>query len=385
LVYITRSITAPGSRRIFVPLLDDLERKWILKCQTGAIRRRLEITSEGLLLGAGTCLAKMIRDAGGAPVLALDGQGSRIIALLSVACERAVPASVMDTLRKASDFWSRGEKALAHVHLSFFRAPPFETNEQAFRLFAANEPFEAGLSPRRLMKALDLDPAPLDILQKYNPDQPRVPAGSGRISGEWGDGTGANTPAPRVTLIGHGQTLSDISAEPAGPSWQVAQSLKVTDLPDGTLVSPYGEKAVSYKNLPMNARQILGYRGFVQDDVTGEWYVGMDLPPDSEARFTLQVRGQDAGLADSGYVIAPPGSPALPPEGSEDEPKSGLRYGDWNPYTLAPYFKVFNDEGQAISPVTGRTVGRLSSEAHYPVDPVKAWFGHWFGGWFGGP
>jgi hypothetical protein len=96
-------------------------------------------------------------------------------------------------------------------------------------------------------------------------------------------------------------------------------------------------------------------------------------------------RGQDAGIADSGYVISPPGSPALPPEGSGIEPTSGLRYGDWNPYTFAPYFKVFNGDGQAISAVTGRTVSPKSPQAHYPVDPVKFWFPHLFGGWFGSP
>ena len=143
-----------------MPQLDDLERKWSLKSRTNAIRRRLEITSEGLLLGAGTCLAKMIHGEGGAPVLALKGQGSRIIALLSVAYQGGIPVSIMDTLRKASDLWSRGEKALAHLQLSFSRLPLLETNEQAFRLFAANELLETGLSPRRLMKALDLDPAP---------------------------------------------------------------------------------------------------------------------------------------------------------------------------------------------------------------------------------
>jgi len=51
---------------------------------------------------------------------------------------------------------------------------------------------------------------------------------------------------------------------------------------------------------------------------------------------------------------------------------------------LEPYFKVFNDEGQAISPVTGRTLGKKSPALHYPVDPVKSWFETWFGGWFGG-
>jgi len=163
--------------------------------------------------------------------------------------------------------------------LSFCRLPPLETNEQAFRLFAADALLETGLSPRRLMKALDLDPAPLDLLQKYNPDQPRIPAGNGRPSGRWGDGGGAAaTPAPKVPLIGHGQTLSDISQEPAGSTQQVAQSLKLKDLPDGTPVAPYDEQVVSYNNLPMNARQILQYRMFVQDDMTGEWHVGMDVP-----------------------------------------------------------------------------------------------------------
>jgi hypothetical protein len=339
------------------------------------------------LLGAGTCLAKMVPGAGGASILALDGQASRIFALLSVAYQGRVPVSIMETLRKASDFWSRGEQALAHLQLSFCRLPPLETNEQAFRLFAADALLEAGLSPRRLREALDLDPAPLDFLQKYNPDQPRVPAGNGRESGRWGEGSGADTPAPKVPLIGHGETLSGSPHEPAGPTWQVAQSLELEDLSDGTPVAPYGEKAVSFNNLPMNARQILKYRKFVQDDVTGEWHVGMDLPRGGEARFTLTTRGQDAGKADSGYVIAPPGSPALPPEGSQDEPRSGLRYGYWNPYTQAPYFKVFNDSEtgpQAISPVTGRTVDPRSPLAHYPIDPVKSWFKTWFGGWFGG-
>jgi hypothetical protein len=369
----------------FVPQLDDVERKWTLKSQTDVIRRRLEITSDGLLLGAGTCLAKMIRSEGGAPVLALEGQGSRIIALLSVAYQGSIPVSILGTLHKASDLWSRGEKALAHLQLSFCRLPPLETNEQAFRLFAADALLETGLSPRRLMKALDLDPAPLDLLQKYNPDQPRIPAGNGHPSGRWGDGGGAGaTPAPKVPLIGHGQTLSDISQEPAGPTQQVAQSLRLKDLPDRTPVAPYDEQVVSYNNLPMNARQILQYRMFVQDDVTGEWNVGMDVPPGSEARFTLKTRGQDAGKDDSGWVIAPPGSPPLPPEGSEDEPRSGLRYGFRSPITLEPYFKVFNDEGQAISPVTGRTLGKNSPALHYPVDPVKSWFETWFGGWFGG-
>jgi hypothetical protein len=54
------------------------------------------------------------------------------------------------------------------------------------RLFVADELIEAGVTPRTLMKAQGFDPAPLDLLKaNFNPDQPRIPAGSGRDSGRW--------------------------------------------------------------------------------------------------------------------------------------------------------------------------------------------------------
>ncbi len=97
------------------------------------------------------------------------------------------------------------------------------------------------MTPRALMKGLGLDPAALDALEKFNPDQPRVPAGSGRASGRWGSGGGAGAAAP--TLIGHGQALSDISVEPAGPTVQVAQEMKcsayITDNCKGSILREF--------------------------------------------------------------------------------------------------------------------------------------------------
>ncbi|MGH6794854.1 MAG: hypothetical protein ACREDH_06580 [Methylocella sp.] len=60
------------------------------------------------------------------------------------------------------------------------------------------------------MKALGFPRAARD-LEKYNPDEPRVPAGSGRESGEWtsGDGGGATAPRPSHRII-----MSD--ANPSG-------------------------------------------------------------------------------------------------------------------------------------------------------------------------
>ena len=50
------------------------------------------------------------------------------------------------------------------------------------------------------MKGLGFD-APARGLAKYDPNQPRVPAGSGRNSGRWGSGGGAaQTPAPATNV-----------------------------------------------------------------------------------------------------------------------------------------------------------------------------------------
>ncbi len=55
------------------------------------------------------------------------------------------------------------------------------------------------MSPAALMKGLGFD-APRRDLAKYDPNQRRVPAGSGRNSGRWGSGGGAaQAPAPTTS------------------------------------------------------------------------------------------------------------------------------------------------------------------------------------------
>jgi hypothetical protein len=112
------------------------------------------------------------------------------LALLETAYERPVEACVVAKLRRACERWSEGEKALAHIHLAHAGLPPCG-DEQALRLFVADELLEAGVTPAGVMKAQGFDPAPLDLL-KFTPDQPRVPAGSGRESGEWTSGGAGN-------------------------------------------------------------------------------------------------------------------------------------------------------------------------------------------------
>lgn len=145
---------------------------------------------------------------------------------------------------------------------------------------------------------------------------------------------------------------------------QIAQSMVVDDLPAGTPIAPYGELVVPKSQLPPGSKQVLSYRQFVRDDETGQWHVTFHGPmAGSELRSTYS-NGEV-----NGFALSPPGSPALPPPGSGLEPKSGFRVGYKNALTGEAYVRSFNDQGQAISPVTGKTVSNQSNAAHYPVDP----------------
>jgi hypothetical protein len=150
----------------------------------------MEITSEGLALGAGTILAKASRDRGGDPKLALHN-GPRGMALLATAYERPIALHVLAKIERACKLWNEGEKALAHIHLARLGLPLCD-EQCALRLFAADELLESGVTPRVLLEAQGFDPAPLTF-RKYSPDQPRVPAGNGRESGRWtSDGAGGS-------------------------------------------------------------------------------------------------------------------------------------------------------------------------------------------------
>jgi hypothetical protein len=165
----------------------ELLQKWDARARR--LQPRMEISREGLMLGAGTVLAGTARDERGGPCLALADE-PRALALLATAYERPVEPYVLAKMCRAAELWNEGEKALAHIHLAYASLPPCE-DEQALRLFVADELIDAGVTPRTLMKAQGFDPAPLAFL-KFNPDQPRVPAGSGRESGEWTRGGAGN-------------------------------------------------------------------------------------------------------------------------------------------------------------------------------------------------
>ncbi len=71
-----------------------------------------------------------------------------------------------------------------HIRLAQASLSHIDDIDDAYRLFLAETLLDQDMAPRMLMKAFGLDASLLDLI-KYDPDQPRVPAGSGRES----DGT----------------------------------------------------------------------------------------------------------------------------------------------------------------------------------------------------
>ena len=330
------------------------------------LHREMTFTEAGLALGCGTLLSEFEKKGRVADGLALDGNEARLLSLLTAAYRQPLAGGVIEKIRRAGETWRSGDKALAQIHLAFLGLPKIGEAD-AYRLFLARTALERGASPSELMKALGF-PRAARNLEKYWEDQPRVPAGSGRESGEWTSGDGGGAGAAQTPFRDAGNThspiLSDAAPDPILPGQQYAQSVTRPDLQDGIAVEPFGEAVVSFNNLPKGSKQVLQYRFFVQDDQTGLWRIGMAFPVSgTESRPTFPRRGSSS--EEVGIAISPPGSPPLE-EGKE--PISGIRLGYENDKTGQPYFRVFNDSRQAISPVTGRTVDTHSDLAHYPLD-----------------
>jgi hypothetical protein len=100
---------------------------------------------------------------------------------------QAIPHSVLGNIERAVKFWSERHDCLAYMHLPHARLPALEDPYESARLvFMANGFMKAGLPPRVIFEALRSGASYIDAIEKvYNPAEPRVPAGSGRTSGEW--------------------------------------------------------------------------------------------------------------------------------------------------------------------------------------------------------
>lgn len=183
-------------------IVEEQRRDWRERNRFGPLHPSVTFVGDRLELGAGSVLARLTRGGLGDPVLTFEGGEARTLALLSVAWRRPFSAGVLENMRRAAREWTRGEKCLAHIHLAFGGLSRLEEPEEAaYRLFLAEGFLRAGVSARDLMKALGFDPSPIDLVEKaFNPDQPRVPKGSGPGSGEWaGENGGSSANETNVT------------------------------------------------------------------------------------------------------------------------------------------------------------------------------------------
>lgn len=142
---------------------------------------------------ADTILVHMGETRSSAKALAVEADRERLLTLLGVSHWDQVPLDIVNNIQNASEQWRRGEKVLAHIPLAFTGLPKLESANDAYRFYLAEALLDDGLSARELLTELGLDRTTRQ-LDKFDPDQPRVPSGSGGESGQWTkDGAGAST------------------------------------------------------------------------------------------------------------------------------------------------------------------------------------------------
>ena len=131
-------------------LAERLEKAWHDRQASVPIDGTLRFTSDGLVLGAGTVLA---RASGSGRDIRIDGHEPRLLALLSAAHLRPVSAEALNHLRKAAERWSEGQDGLALVHLALSRLERLaQPDVGAKRLFLADGLVQAGIELETILK-----------------------------------------------------------------------------------------------------------------------------------------------------------------------------------------------------------------------------------------
>jgi hypothetical protein len=268
------------------------------------------------VLGAGTVLVPAHE---ARRLASLDGQEARVLALLSAAYRKAVAPAVLGNIARAADAWRQGDDCLAYIHLAHSLVPALQdSHEAARRLFLAEGFLEVGGSPRAVLKALDLNEAYIDAVEKvYNPAEPRVPAGTGRMSGEWTRGL---------------SVLGDLTAEAAEQLGRFALRLLSASLSEGAAAAAaFGLLFIPSPNKISVEGEVVGLA-----DVSYAWnrdestlHLTYDNPDGGRSTFSAQLE-DDVFRDERGQIIGrvlPDGSIAIDTAAvsadltQDDEPK----------------------------------------------------------------
>jgi hypothetical protein len=168
-----------------------LREDWLARLRNGLIDPLPRFAEHGLMLGAGTVL--LARESRGRRLQQVEGQEARLVALLSAALGEVLPVSVAGNIERAAKCWSEGDHCLAYVHLSHAKLPASrDALASACRLLVAERAMIAGVAPQIILQALRACNLDGDLVRKFDPSEPRVPAGSGPTSGEWTNSDGAS-------------------------------------------------------------------------------------------------------------------------------------------------------------------------------------------------
>jgi hypothetical protein len=199
--------------------IDELNERWENAAKR-PIAREMAFDGDFLVLGAQTRLAKL-----GAPV---DAAG--LEARLAAAHGRAVGTSPLRHVCRSIEKWREADKALALMHLALSGlAKLAHPKEDARRLFVVDALIEAGVAPSVIIEGLGLEsPSKDQALDKYNPDQPRVPAGN-PDGGRWTDGDWVGAARASTTKKPAGVQIADLSGTRGYDNEVVSDAAPQTD------------------------------------------------------------------------------------------------------------------------------------------------------------
>jgi hypothetical protein len=210
--------------------------------------------------------------------------------------------------------------------LAFARNPRLDDRSDAYRLFLAEELLDAGMSPAALMKGLGFD-APARGLAKYDPNQPRVPAGSGKNSGRWGSGGGAAqapTPAAIVPTPAIASPPVVAAARAASALRAIAYQEQISRLNNPQRPLPAG-MAVSLKN-PLTGKNV-AFDDCRESDGTMIEAKGPGYTGPMKSDFLADKIRDEEWLPQAGRQVAAAGSREI--EWYFAEPEAAANAGKW--------------------------------------------------------